>query len=146
MMADRLRVLVGLGVAAGGVAMLAGGCGSSSSSLNGTPTMSATPVPVLGSLTLKSFPSTVDGAAALQLCEGWAQLRGQYVSNVENDTAHQLGLFFSEPQWAIPFADEGKIEPDPAYEHLYIAFGQATVVGIASINNGRHLDAACSAS
>ena len=139
----RLRVRVGQGIALIGAALLVSGCVSATSSLNGTPTMTPTPVPVLGKLTLAHFPSTVSGVAALELCEGWAQLRGQYVTAVRQDTAYQRDIWFSGPAWSPLFGEAARLEGRLSYPRLTFAFGQATVPVFASIHDARNLDAAC---
>jgi hypothetical protein len=140
---ERLRVRVGQGIAIIGAGLLASGCVSATSSLNATPTMTPTPVPVLGKLTLAHFPSTVSGVAALELCEGWAQLRGQYVTAVRQDTPYQRDIWFSGPAWSPLFGEAARLEGRLAYPRLTFAFGQATVPVFASIPDARDLDAAC---
>jgi hypothetical protein len=143
MWAERLRVRVGEAVAVGGAALLAAGCVSATTPLNATPTMSPTPVPTLGNLTLAQFPSTVNGVTALDLCEGWAGLRGQYVSEVQEDTPLQLDDWFSGSAWSPVFGYAAKLEYYLAYPRIILAFGQVTAPQFASIPNARDLDAAC---
>lgn len=144
--AGRLRVLAGLGIVAIGVVALAGACsGASSTSPVGTPTVTPSPVPVLGKLTLAAFPSTTDGEQALELCEQWALLRGQYVSHVEADTPYQLDLWFSGPEWTTALSAQNTIDVNPFYSQLSTAFGIAMVPDVASIANARLVDKACAA-
>lgn len=150
-----------LGIAAAGAAALAtlavllGGCTSARSSppavpsqtaLPLTPTVTPSPVPVLGQLTLGPFPATRDGARALQLCEDWAGLRGQYVAHVTaGGTPFQLEQWFSSPVWQPAFAENGPLEVDPRYDEIIIAFDLATSGQTASIAQAKHLDAGCAA-
>jgi hypothetical protein len=143
MRAERLRVRAGQAGAVIGVALLAGGCVSASSSFDATPTMSPSPVPVLGNLRLAEFPSTYNGVAALDLCEGWAGLRGQYVTSVQHDTPLQLDDWFSGPAWSPVFTDAVKLQANLAYPRITLAFGQVTAPEFASIPNAKNLDAAC---
>ena len=154
--AGKLRVRAGSGVmaaAAVAVTALAGGCsGAASSSLAvspaqspATPTVTPTSVPVLGRLTLGSFPATPDGLQALAVCEQWAGLRGQYVALVRSDTPYQLEQWFSGSQWSTAFTDAGQFSADPAYRKITAAFGVATSGEVASITTARLLDAACTA-
>jgi len=143
MQAGKLRVLLGQGFAIVGAAMLVSGCVSASTTPNSTPTMTPTPVPVLGKLTLAHFPSDYNGEQALWLCEGWAGLRGQYVTEVEKDTPYQLDVWFSGPAWTPLFGYANSLEHDIAYPRLTLAFGQATDPMFASIANARGLDHSC---
>jgi hypothetical protein len=153
MRAGRLRVLAGQGIVGIGVAALAGACSSASSSVSvsATPTVFATPtvtpssVPLLGKMTMAPFLATPDGEHGLVLCEQWAQLRGQYVSQVKADTPNQLDLWFSGRVWAAALSAERGLATDPLYSHLSAAFGTAVVPDVASIANARQLDAACAA-
>lgn len=142
---EMLRVRVGQVIAIVGAAMLASGCASATSSPNATPTMTPTPVPLLGKLTLARFPSTVNGVWALELCEGWAQLRAQYVTAVRKDTPYQRDVLFSGPAWTPLFDLADRLEHHVAYPALTFAFGQAMVPTFASIADARNLDAACAA-
>jgi hypothetical protein len=150
MRAGKLRELAGCGVIAAGVVALACGCSSTSSALPpgatplpATPSMTPTPVPVLGAMTLGTFPSTVDGLKALDLCEQWAQLRGQYVSMVKTSTPHQLDLWFSGPLWNNAYGDETHLKLDPDFSNISMAFGLATVGDEATLANAGLLDQAC---
>lgn len=143
MRAERLRVRAVQAGAVLGVALLAGGCVSASSTPDATPTMRPSPVPVLGNLRLAQFPSTVNGVEALDLCEGWAGLRGQYVTSVQHDTPLQLDIWFSGPAWTPVFNDAVKLQNSLAYPRITLAFGQVTSPQFASIPNARNLDAAC---
>jgi hypothetical protein len=156
--AGKLR---GLGIAAAGAAALAvltvfaGGCSSAtlpSSLVPGqtapplTPTMTPSAVPVLGQLTLGPFPTTKHGEDALQLCEYWAGLRGQYVARVTaGDTAFQLEQWFSSAAWQPAFVANGPLQTDPSYDEISIAFGLATTGQTAAIAQAKGLDAACAA-
>jgi hypothetical protein len=108
-----------------------------------TPTITPTAVPVLGTLKLGTFPSSVDGLKALDLCEQWATLRGQYVGMLKGSTPHQLDVWFSEPVWNDSFADESHLKLDPDYANISMAFGLATVGDEATIANAGLLDQAC---
>jgi hypothetical protein len=150
--AGNLRELVGCGVIAAGVVALACGCTSASSSSlppgatppPATPTMTPTAVPVLGKLTLGTFPGTADGMKALDLCEQWAQLRAQYVTMVKASTPRQLVVWFSGPLWNGAYADETHLKLDPNFGNISLAFGLATVADEASIASAGLLDRACS--
>ena len=151
MRAGKLRELAGCGVIVAGVVALACGCSSASSSSlapgatppPATPTMTPTAVPELGTLKLGSFPSSTDGLKALDLCEQWAQLRGQYVTMVKSSTPHQFDVWLSAPVWFDAFADESHLKLDPDYSHISAAFGLATVADQATIANAQQLDQAC---
>jgi hypothetical protein len=143
MRAQRLRLLISQGVAVVGIITLATGCASASSSPIATPTMTPSPVPALGKLTLARFPSTASGLTALELCEGWATLRGQYVAEVRKDTPYQLDVWFSGPAWSPLFTEANKIGGNLRYASLTLAFGQATDPMFASIGKARSLDHAC---
>lgn len=136
------------------VAALAGGCSSaaSSSSLAPgqtpapiTPTMTPTPVPVLGKLKFGTFPGTWSGTKALELCEDWAGLRATYVAHLESDTKYQLEQWFSSAVWQPAFSANGPLSNNPAYGEISIAFGQATTSATASIAAARQFDQACEA-
>lgn len=161
MAAGKLRVL---GVAAAWAAALAapviatGGCGGAApaalyaSLAPGqiapplTPTMTPSAVPVLGQLTLGTFPATLDGGKALQLCEDWAGLRGQYTARVEaGATAFQMEQWFSSTVWNGAFKANGPLQDDPSYGEIVAAFGMATIGQSASITAAKGLDAACAA-
>ncbi len=149
MKAGKLRVLAACGVAAG-MAALVGGCTSSSSSLApgatappATPTVTPTAVPVLGSLKLGTFPDAGDGVNALTVCEQWAGLRGQYVTQVKSDSVMQLELWFSSPVWLSAFSANSPLKSDPNYSNISTAFGLVTAADVASVANARMLDAAC---
>src|SRR6201996_9083576 len=119
--AGKLRVLARRGVIAVGVTALgalAAGCGHASSAASlargqtappATPTMTPSAVPVLGKLTLGTFPSTVDGMKALSLCEDWAELRAQYVARVGKDTPYELEQWFSSSAWRLAFNASGPL-------------------------------------
>jgi hypothetical protein len=143
MQAGKLLVRAGQGIVIIGAAMLASGCVSATSGPNATPTMTPTPVPVLGKLTLAHFPSDYNGEQALWLCEGWAGLRGQYVTEVRKDTPYQLDLWFSGPAWTPLFGIANSLEHNLAYPRLTLAFGQATDPMFASVPNARSLDDSC---
>jgi hypothetical protein len=151
MRAGKLRGLAGCGLAALGMVALVCGCTSASSSSlapganvpPATPSMTPTAVPVLGKLTLGTFPSSGDGLKALDMCEQWAQLRAQYVSMVKTSTAHQLDVWFSGPLWNDAYADETHLKLDPNYTNISTAFGLATIADEATINNAVFLDHAC---
>ena len=147
MRAGRLRVLAGQGIVVIGVAALAGACSSASSSVSmfAKATVTPSPVPLLGKLTMAPFLATPDGEHGLVLCEQWALLRGQYVSQVKADTPNQLDLWFSGREWATALSAERGLATDPLYSHLSVAFGIAVVPDVASIANARQLDAACAA-
>jgi hypothetical protein len=128
--------------------VLAGACsggGVSSSAPIATATMTPSPVPGLGNLSLATFPSTPGGEAALALCETWARLRGQYVGAIRSDSPRQLDVWFSAPAWEPAFFAQQQIEDDPAYSQISAAFGLATAPDIASIADAETLDAACAA-
>jgi hypothetical protein len=151
MRAGKLRGLAGSGVVAAGLVALACGCsGASSSSLApgaapppATPTMTPTAVPVLGKLTLGTFPSSTDGLKALDICEQWAQLRAQYVTMVKSSTPHQLDVWFSGPLWNDAYADFTHLKLDPNYTAISTAFGLATIGDQATVANAVLLDQAC---
>jgi hypothetical protein len=153
MRAGKLRELAGCGVLVGGVVALACGCTSASSSSlapgatppPATPSMTPTAVPVLGKLTLGTFPSSSDGLKALDMCEQWAQLRGQYVSMVKASNSQQLDVWFSGPLWNDAYADETHLKLDPNYSSLSTAFGLATIGDEATIVNAGLVDKACAA-
>jgi hypothetical protein len=152
MRATKLRVLAANGVVAVAVAVLASACsGSSSSTLaNGqpapaTPSVTPTSVPVLGGMKLAAFPQTWDGMRALQVCEQWALLRGEYVSRVQTDSTHQLELWFSDGAWNTAFTANSALKTDPSYMHISTDLGIATAPGGASISAGQMLDASCAA-
>jgi hypothetical protein len=136
-----------------GVALLASGCSSvSSSSLlavmqdpgTATPTVMPESVPVLGQMHYGKFPSTTDGIDALTVCEQWAVLRDQYVGRVRADTAYQLEQWFSSPAWLPAFQADRPLKTDPDYSHVNAAFGLASTGAAASVSNAELLDKACS--
>jgi hypothetical protein len=150
----KLRVLAGRGIAAVGAAALASACGHASVNSPlvleqaqgpATPTMTPSSVPVLGNLTLGTFPSTADGRRALTVCEQWAGLRGEYVSRVQADTAYELEQWFSSAVWGPAFSANSRLRVDPAYGDINTAFGLATSGQAASIATARLLDKACAA-
>jgi hypothetical protein len=155
--AGKLRVRACRGVAAVGVATLAGlaaGCGHASSTAPlapgqtltpATPTMTPSVVPVLGQLTFGTFPSTMDGTRALSLCEDWAELRAQYVARVGKETPYELEQWFSGPAWRPAFNANSPLRTDPNYGAIDTAFGLATTGGTASITEAKLLDKACAA-
>lgn len=137
------------------LAALAGGCGhaaSSSSLAPGqtppplTPTVTPSAVPVLGKLTLGTFPATAGGISALRLCEDWAGLRGQYAARVEaGDSPFQLEQWFSSAAWRLAFNANSPLQVNPSYSEISVAFGVATIGQTASIAAAKRLDAACAA-
>jgi len=145
--AKKLRVLAGHGIVAVGVAALASACGQTLAPGQtpglATPTVTPSPVPVLGRLAFGTFPSTEDGTRALTLCEQWAGLRGEYVSRVKADTPFQLEQWFSSAVWRPAFSANSPLRIDPAYGDISIAFGLASTAQAASIANARFLDKAC---
>ena len=151
MRARKLRVLAVNGVVAACVAVLASACSGSSSTLaNGqpasaTPTVTPTAVPVLGAMKLATFPQTWDGMRALQVCEQWALLRGEYVTRVQKDNTLQLQLWFSGSDWLTAFNANSALKVDPAYMHISTDLGIVTAPGGAGISAARMLDASCAA-
>jgi hypothetical protein len=159
--AGKLRVLgvvAAWTAALAGLATVTGGCGGAApatlypSLAPGqtapplTPTMTPSAVPALGGLTLGPFPSTLDGGKALQLCEDWAVLRGQYAARVEaGATAFQMEQWFSSAAWQAAFKANGPLQLDPDYGGIVVAFGMATIGQSASIAAAKRLDAACAA-
>jgi hypothetical protein len=151
MRARKPRVLAVNGVVAAVVAVLASACSGSSSTLsNGqpapaTPTVTPTAVPVLGGMKLATFPQSWDGMRALQVCEQWAMLRGEYVTRVRKESTLQLQLWFSSDDWLTAFNANSGIKTDPAYMHISTDLGIVTAPGGASISAGKMLDASCAA-
>jgi hypothetical protein len=149
--AGKLRILAVNGVAAACVAVLASACSGSSSTLaNGapapaTPTVTPTAVPVLGDMKLATFPQSSNGLRALQVCEQWAMLRGEYVTRVRKENTHQLQLWFSSSDWLTAFNANSALKIDPAYMHISTDLGIVTAPGGASISAARMLDASCAA-
>ena len=153
--AGKLRVLARRGVIAVGVTtlgVLAAGCGHASPAASlarrqspppATPTMTPSAVPVLGKLTLGTFPSTLDGMRALGLCEDWAGLRAQYVARVGKETPYELEQWFSGPAWQSAFNANSPLRTDPNYGEIDTAFGLATSGGTAGITEAKLLDKAC---
>ena len=147
------RGVVGWGLAAAGVAILAGACsGGSPSPVNtaqpsvpATPTVTPSTVPVLGKLSFGTFPSTYDGTRALQLCEQWSGLRGEYVSHLRQDTPYELEQWFSSTDWRAAFVANSPLRNDPAYSNINAAFGLVSTAGAASIANAKWLDRGCAA-
>jgi hypothetical protein len=143
-----LRVSV-LGV----LAVLAGGCSHAATTVPPAagqtpapiaPTMTPSPVPALGPLRLGVFPSTWGGANALQVCEDWGWLRGQYAARVQaGDTAFQLEQWFSGGAWQPAFTASSPLLANPGYNGISTAFGMATIGQLASIARAKQLDAAC---
>jgi hypothetical protein len=150
MRAGKLRVLA-VNVAAVGLAVLASACSSSSSTLgNGapvlaTPTVTPTSVPVLGGMKIATFPQSWDGTRALQVCEQWAQLRGEYVTRVQQENTLQLELWFSSGAWFSAFNANSSLKSDPNYMQISTDLGIVTAPGGASISAGQLLDASCAA-
>jgi succinate-semialdehyde dehydrogenase/glutarate-semialdehyde dehydrogenase len=111
-----------------------------------TPTVTPTAVPVLGTLTLGVFPATQGGADALQVCEDWAGLRGQYIARVlAGDTPAQMELWFSSAAWQPAFSANGPLKVNPAYGNISVALGMATIGQTAGVTEAKRLDAACTA-
>jgi hypothetical protein len=154
MRAGKPGILACLGIAATGVAALATAC-SAPSSLSlaagqspagrATPTMTPSPVAVLGQLSFGTFPATQDGERALMLCEDWAGLRGEYVGRILAQTPYQLEQWFSSAAWRPAFSADSPLKTDPAYSKITTAFSLATAGQAASIANARSLDRACAA-
>lgn len=140
--AGKLRVLAARGIAAIGVAALVSACGQAASAPPPAPGQPSS-VPVLGKLTLGSFPATGDGTRALTLCEQWAGLRGAYVARVRADTPYELEQWFSSTAWRPAFTANSLLRVDPAYGDISTAFGLATTGQAASIASARFLDRAC---
>lgn len=151
MRAGKPRILAAYGVVAAIVAVLASACSGSSSTLsNGdpapaTPSVTPTPVPVLGDLKLATFPQSWDGIRALQVCEQWALLRGEYVDRVRKENTLQLQLWFSGSDWLTAFNANSALKVDPSYMHISTDLGIVTAPGGASISAARMLDASCAA-
>jgi hypothetical protein len=152
MRARKLRILAGHGVVAIGVAVLASACTSSSSSLlpgqtppPATPSVTPTAVPVLGGMKLATFPQSWDGLRALQVCEQWSMLRGEYVTRVQKDTTLQLQLWFSSDDWLTTFNANSALKGDPNYSHISTDLGIVTGPGAASISAAKMLDQSCAA-
>ena len=151
MRAGKLRVLAVNGVIAATVTVLASACSASSSTLsNGvpapaTPTVTPTPVPVLGDMKLATFPQSWDGMRALQICEQWAGLRGEYVTRVRKENTLQLQLWFSGNDWGPAFNANSALKVDPAYMHISTDLGIVTAPGGSGIAAAKMLDASCAA-
>ena len=151
MRARNLQVLAVNGVVAALVTMLVSACSGSSSTLaNGepapaTPTVTPTAVPVLGDMKLATFPQSWDGVRALQVCEQWVLLRGDYVSRVQKENTHQLQLWFSSSDWNSAFSANSAIKTDPTFMHISTDLGIVTAPGGASISAAKMLDASCAA-
>jgi hypothetical protein len=152
MRAGKLRVLAAHGVAAATVAVLASACSGSSSTLsNGdpapaTPSVTPTAVAVLGDMKLATFPQSWDGLRALQVCEQWAMLRGEYVTRVQRrDSTLQLQLWFSSDAWLTAFNANSALKADPSYMHISTDLGIVTAPGGTGISAARMLDASCAA-
>jgi len=154
--AGKLRVIaaraVTAGVAAAGVATLAGACGHPAAASRAaapappaTPTVTPSSVPVLGQLAFGPFPSTWDGTRALALCEQWSGLRGEYVARVRTGTPFQLEQWFSSDVWQAALTAGGYLRGDPAYGDISVAFGEVSTGAAASIASARFLDQACAA-
>jgi hypothetical protein len=151
--AGKARVLACARAAALGVALLAGGCAgvSSSSSLapglspgaTATPTVTPQAAPVLGSMSYGTFPASTDGIDALTLCEQWAVLRDQYVSQIRADTPFQLEQWFSGSAWLPAFQANRPLKTDPDFIHIDTAFVLVSTAAEASVPNARLLDRAC---
>lgn len=147
------RDVVGWGLAAVGVAVLAGACtGRASSpaataqpSVPATPTVTPSTVPVLGKLSFGTFPSTWDGTRALMLCEQWSGLRGEYVPHLRQDTPYELEQWFSGSDWRAAFTANSPLRNDPAYSNISTAFGLASTAEAASVDNAKWLDRGCAA-
>jgi hypothetical protein len=152
----KLRVPAGHGglaaAAAIGLAALAAACGHTPSSLSlasgqtparAVPTITPSSAPVLGRLTLGTFPATEDGVRALTLCEQWSGLRGQYVYRVQAQTPYQLEQWFSSAAWRTAAQANSRLRRDPAYGNISTAFGLATTGQTAGIWSARLLDNAC---
>lgn len=151
MRAGKLRVRAAHGVVAAAVAVLGCACSGSSSTLsNGepapaTPSVTPTAVPVLGGMKLATFPQSWDGMRALQVCEQWALLRGEYVTRVRKENTLQLQLWFSSDDWLTAFNANSALKVDPSYMHISTDLGIVTAPGGASIAAARMLDASCAA-
>jgi hypothetical protein len=109
-------------------------------------TVTPTAVPVLGRLTLGSFPATSDGSSALTVCQQWAGLRGQYLPRLRQDSSFQLEQWFSTgPQWLTAFSAASPLKTDPRYLYISTAFGLVSTAAAASESTARLLDQACAA-
>jgi hypothetical protein len=102
-------------------------------------------VPVLGKLAFGRFPATWDGTRALELCEQWSGLRGEYVARLRSDSPFQLEQWFSGDAWQAALSDGGSLRGDPAYGDVSVAFGEVSTGAAASIASARFLDQACAA-
>jgi hypothetical protein len=143
--AGKPRVLAGWVLAAVGLTVMAGACSHASSPTPATPTVSPSTVPVLGKLSFGTFPSTYDGIRALQLCEQWSGLRGEYVVHLRQDTPYELEQWFSSTVWLPAFTANSPLRDDPAYSNISTAFGLATTAEAASISSAKWLDRGCAA-
>jgi hypothetical protein len=148
----RVLVLACACAAALGVALLAGGCSSTSSSSllaamqepgAATPSVMPEPVPVLGQMHYGTFPATSDGIDALTVCEQWAVLRDEYVGRLRDDTPYQLEQWFSSLAWRPAFQADRPLKTDPGYSQINAAFGLASTGAAASVSNAELLDKAC---
>jgi hypothetical protein len=110
-----------------------------------TPTVTPSTVPVLGTLSFGTFPSTYDGTRALQLCEQWSGLRGEYVPRLRQDTRYELEQWFSSTVWRPALTAASPLRNDPAYSNISTAFGLASTAEAASIANAKWLDKGCAA-
>jgi len=154
-----IRAGIRAGMMAVGVAALATACGHVSAGAapatlqttaqtatgTATPTVAPSTVPVLGAMTLGTFPATRDGESALALCEQWAQLRAQYVPRLRTDTRYQLEQWFSSSVWQPAFAANSPLHTDPDYGNINVAFGLASTAAAASVSTARMLDKSCAA-
>jgi len=143
-LAVRGSVVVGTAI---GVAALAVGCGSVTAAPPGAPpAVAPATVPVLGSLRLGSFPSTLDGAKARTVCQEWAWLRGDYVPRLRRGTPFQFERWIStDPQWAAAFAANSPLKADTGYTYINTAFGLVSTAEAGSVSNARLMDSACAA-
>jgi hypothetical protein len=132
-------------IAALGAVALVAGCTAASADTPGPGAGEATPagVPVLGPMSLGTFPATEDGAAARTVCEQWARLRADYVPSLRRDSSFELEQWFSSARWLPAFTANSPLKTDPRYLYISTAFGLVTEPSAASVGSARDLDKAC---
>ena len=79
---------------------------------------------------------------ALQVCEQWAMLRGEYVTRVRTDSTLQLQLWFSGDDWLTAFNANSGLKTDSTYSHISTDLGIVTAprgAGISDAQDARRL-------
>ena len=147
----RTKTLAAAALAA--AALSATACGASAPAVSAAsaavsspvaPPLSPPPTAVtLAPLKLADFPSSAVGNDARGVCEAWLTLRQQYENRMVTDSPYQLNQWFSSSAWHKSWTDANALGNDPAYSHLEVAYGIATVGDMVDSGTVKQMDGAC---